>query len=306
MFCREASHSLEQHGAEGRTLERIFITHDTPRPHRAVTLARQRHGTSIDVRDQPPLNNDASARSRMPLREQQHAFVAVRGMDVELEALREASGRGSLAHGRGLLMIALGLASGAWQRASGLGGAMQVVAGSGRRQRGDRVVALETHAHPARSLPARENRDVNLDIGETVQVLNGRPTAPRAWCIADRVDSAIEVRLPPSLGSHQVIAVEGNWLVVAPPRPRTLRHLDHRTDSAIGVVGRPFHSVRRAPHGIRHRLRGHRDHLHRPHLQVRAAEPPESWNVSASYNRRGTPASTSSCLSSTASPRTAR
>ena len=76
------------------------------------------------------------------------------------------------------------------------------------------------HWHRARqpqSAPARENRDVNLDIGERVSV--------DAWA-ADgtaRVHyrgSAWTARLAPGAaampGQHLVSAVEGNWLVLSP------------------------------------------------------------------------------------------
>ena len=93
-----------------------------------------------------------------------------------------------------LLMIALGLASGAMAAHIGLSGAAQIavaaIVGSG-------ATALwhwsrKRHPH---SLPARENRDVNLDIGESVHVTKWGTDVP---------------------GAHQVIAVEGNWLVLAP------------------------------------------------------------------------------------------
>lgn len=115
-----------------------------------------------------------------------------------------------------LLMIALGLASAAVAAHLGFGDSAQIalaaIIGSG-------ATALwhwsrKRHPHSA---PARENRDVNLDIGETVQVFE--------WA-ADRTARVVyrgagwTARLQPgcaaSPGVHEVIAVEGNWLVVAP------------------------------------------------------------------------------------------
>ena len=115
-----------------------------------------------------------------------------------------------------LLMIALGLASGALAAYAGLNGTAQIavaaIVGSG-------ATALwhwsrQRHPH---SLPARENRDVNIDIGETVQV--AKWAADRTARVTYR-GAGWTARLQPgcaaSAGPHQVIAVEGNWLVVAP------------------------------------------------------------------------------------------
>eukprot|EP01035_Chromulina_nebulosa_P037963 gene37963-51268_t len=115
-----------------------------------------------------------------------------------------------------LLMIALGLASGAVAAYAGLSDTAQIavaaIVGSG-------ATALwhwsrQRHPH---SLPARENRDVNIDIGETVQVTKW--AADRTARVTYR-GTGWTARLQPgcaaSAGPHQVIAVEGNWLVVAP------------------------------------------------------------------------------------------
>ena len=115
-----------------------------------------------------------------------------------------------------LLMIALGLASGAVAAYAGLSDTAQIavaaIVGSG-------ATALwhwsrQRHPH---SLPARENRDVNIDIGETVQVTKW--AADRTARVTYR-GTSWTARLQPgcaaSAGPHQVIAVEGNWLVVAP------------------------------------------------------------------------------------------
>ena len=115
-----------------------------------------------------------------------------------------------------LLMIALGLASGAIAAYVGLSDTTQIalaaIVGSG-------ATALwhwSRQRHP-QSLPARENRDVNIDIGEAVQVAEW--AADRTARVTYR-GSGWTARLQPgcaaSAGPHQVIAVEGNWLVVAP------------------------------------------------------------------------------------------
>jgi membrane protein implicated in regulation of membrane protease activity len=115
-----------------------------------------------------------------------------------------------------LLLLGLGCAAGAIAALLGAGTAAQIaaaaVAGSGatalwRWRRSRQPVAAE----------AASNRDVNLDVGEYVQVT--------AWS-ADRTanvqyrGSVWMARLAPgeaaTAGSHVVRAVEGNWLVLAP------------------------------------------------------------------------------------------
>jgi len=115
-----------------------------------------------------------------------------------------------------LLMIALGLGAGAIAAYAGLGVSAQVIVAA---LIGGGATALWhwRRFQQPQSAPARENRDVNLDIGERVHVT--------AWG-ADRTarvqyrGSAWTARLAPGAvaapGEHLVIAVEGNWLVLAP------------------------------------------------------------------------------------------
>ena len=115
-----------------------------------------------------------------------------------------------------LLMIALGLAAGAVAGHLGFGLSMQVLLAA--LVGGGATAAWHWHrARQPQSAPARENRDVNLDIGERVEV--------SAWA-ADRTarvryrGSAWTARLAPgataAAGGHCVSAVEGNWLVLTP------------------------------------------------------------------------------------------
>ena len=115
-----------------------------------------------------------------------------------------------------LLMVALGLAAGAVAAHLGFGVSMQVViaalVGGG--------ATATWHWHRFRqpqSAPARENRDVNLDIGERLNV--------RSW--ADDGTARVQYRgstwtarrapdAPAAAGEHRVVAVEGNWLVLEP------------------------------------------------------------------------------------------
>ena len=115
-----------------------------------------------------------------------------------------------------LLMIALGLAAGAVAAQLGFAVGAQVIAAAVLGGGATAFWHWRRYRQP-RSAPARENRDVNLDIGECVRV--------DAWG-ADRTarvqyrGSAWTARLAPgaaaAAGEHRVVAVEGNWLVVAP------------------------------------------------------------------------------------------
>jgi membrane protein implicated in regulation of membrane protease activity len=115
-----------------------------------------------------------------------------------------------------LLMIALGLAAAALAAHLGLPAAGQVATAA---IVGGAATALWhwKRASRPRSAAARENRDVNLDIGERVQIT--------AWD-ADRTarvnyrGTQWTARLAPGAqpvaGEHLVSAVEGNWLVLTP------------------------------------------------------------------------------------------
>lgn len=121
-----------------------------------------------------------------------------------------------------LLMIALGLASGAVAAHAGLSGALQIavaaLVGSGATALWHR----SRMRHP-RSLPAHANRDVNLDIGETVQVPAWGPDhTARVTYRGTQWTARLQPGCAAAAGLHQVTAVEGNWLVVAPlPIPAT-------------------------------------------------------------------------------------
>ena len=120
-----------------------------------------------------------------------------------------------------LLMLALGLAAGAIASYLGFGVPMQIaiaaVVGGG-------ATALWHFLHArdgAPATPPAENRNVNLDIGERVNVIEW--TAERTARVQYR-GSTWEARLAPGAsagaGEHVVSAVEGNWLVLAPAAPR--------------------------------------------------------------------------------------
>ena len=118
-----------------------------------------------------------------------------------------------------LLMLALGMAAGARAAHLGLSGSLQIVTAALVGGGATAFWHWRRMQNP-RSAPSAENRDVNLDIGERVNVT--------AWA-ADRTarvsyrGSTWTARLlpdaPAQSGEHVVKAVEGNWLVLAPHSP---------------------------------------------------------------------------------------
>ena len=115
-----------------------------------------------------------------------------------------------------LLMIAIGLVAAALAAHAGLSGSAQIAIGAGVGG------AATVYWHWRRSRlgtdePARANRDVNLDIGERVDVAGW--TADRTARVRYR-GSEWTARLAPGAtaraGAHLVTAVEGNWLVLTP------------------------------------------------------------------------------------------
>jgi membrane protein implicated in regulation of membrane protease activity len=120
-----------------------------------------------------------------------------------------------------LLMLALGMAAGAIASYLGFGVPLQIaiaaVVGGGAT-----AVWHWRRSKDVPEAPAAQNRDVNLDIGERVQVAQW--TAERTARVQYR-GSTWEARLAPGApaggGEHVVSAVEGNWLVLTPAAPRS-------------------------------------------------------------------------------------
>ncbi len=115
-----------------------------------------------------------------------------------------------------LLMMALGLAAAAVAAHLGLATTGQIV--SAALVGGGATAGWHWHRYrQPTSAPARENRDVNLDIGERVQVAEW--AADRTARVNYR-GSTWTARLAPgaapAAGEHVVSAVEGNWLVLTP------------------------------------------------------------------------------------------
>jgi membrane protein implicated in regulation of membrane protease activity len=115
-----------------------------------------------------------------------------------------------------LLMIALGLAAGAIAAHLGFGGTAQVVVGALAAAVATTAWHFKRARHP-QSAPAAQNRDVNLDIGEHVQVnaWNSDGTA-RVQYRGTQWTARLAPGASPAAGEHTVSAVEGNWLVLVP------------------------------------------------------------------------------------------
>ena len=117
-----------------------------------------------------------------------------------------------------LLMIAFGLAAAAIAAHLGLSVPAQMVTGAVVGAGATAAWWAWRRRHgPIDDGPARQNRDVNLDIGERVHVA--------AWSAEGTAQvryrgSGWTARLAPGApavpGEHVVSAVEGNWLVLLP------------------------------------------------------------------------------------------
>lgn len=113
-----------------------------------------------------------------------------------------------------LLMLALGLAAGALAAHAGLGLSTQLVAAA--LVGGGAVLAWQRWRQQHRAPRASENRDVNLDIGETVQVEHWAPdgTARVRYRGADWTVVMQTPQPAPTPGRYRVVAVQANRLIV--------------------------------------------------------------------------------------------
>ena len=115
-----------------------------------------------------------------------------------------------------LLMMALGLAAAALAAHLGLPLTGQIVTAALVGGGATAAWHWQRYKQPT-TAPARENRDVNLDIGERVHVAEW--AADRTTRVPYR-GSTWTARLAPgatpTIGEYVVSAVEGNWLVLTP------------------------------------------------------------------------------------------
>ena len=115
-----------------------------------------------------------------------------------------------------LLMVALGLAAGAVGAHLGLAPAVQIVLAA-LVGGGATTLWHWQRAGQAPASPTAENRDINLDVGERINVASW--SVDRTTRVPYR-GSLWTARLAPGVplapGEHVIKAVEGNWLVLVP------------------------------------------------------------------------------------------
>ncbi len=115
-----------------------------------------------------------------------------------------------------LLMIALGMAAGAVAAHLGLGPALQITTAAVVGGGATALWHLKRFRHP-RSLPASQNKDVNLDVGEQVHVADWWPDGTaRVVYRGTQWQARLAPGAPVRTGAHRISAVEGNWLVLTP------------------------------------------------------------------------------------------
>lgn len=115
-----------------------------------------------------------------------------------------------------LLMLALGCGAGAMAAHAGASETVQFVVAAVLGGGATAVWHWRRARHP-RSAPVAENRDANLDIGQTLDVPAWHPDGSArvqyrgaAWSVRYAGSGA------PVPGRHVIVAVEGNGLRVAP------------------------------------------------------------------------------------------
>ena len=115
-----------------------------------------------------------------------------------------------------LLMIALGLGAGAIAAHAGLSSTWQVASAALVGAAATALWHWKRASHP-QSAPPELNRDVNLDIGERVQVEAwGSDGTARVNYRGTQWTARLAPGAERQAGEHRVAGVEGNWLVLAP------------------------------------------------------------------------------------------
>lgn len=122
-----------------------------------------------------------------------------------------------------LLMIALGLAAAAVAAHLGLSGTAQVVVAA--LVGGGATAAWHwKRTREPEAPPVEQNRDVNLDIGAHVHVADwAADGTTRVTYRGSAWLARIARGSTAAAGEHEIVAVEGNWLVLAPRGPGAQR-----------------------------------------------------------------------------------
>lgn len=113
-----------------------------------------------------------------------------------------------------LLMLAIGLGAAALAAHAGLGLAAQI--GTAALVGGGAVIAWHQFRPVSAHGAAGSSRDVNLDIGETVQVDHWQPDGSTTVKYRGALWTAVHAAgTLPTSGTHRIVEVRGSQLVIA-------------------------------------------------------------------------------------------
>ncbi len=115
-----------------------------------------------------------------------------------------------------LLLVALGLAAGGLAAWGGLALGAQLLASVVVAMLG-LLLLRRTRVLKKREVDAAGNADVNLDVGQAVEVESWTPDGrSRVWYRGAHWDAQLAAGQPAAAGSHSITAVQGTRLILTP------------------------------------------------------------------------------------------